>query len=260
MDSADRFWNAAPEEFKRGYVCEGEYYICLLCGKAVEHGIVYPDAGNFYEAEKYMRLHIEREHHSVFEYLIRLDKKLTGLTEHQNSLLRLFYKGKSDKEIQQVMGIGSASTIRNHRFALKEKERQSKVFLTLMELLKDKDKHAPTFIDVHKTATMADDRYNITLEEKEAILQKYFPREAGGRLTTFHLKEKQKLVVLREIAKRFTNERIYSEREVNAILQEVYDDHVTLRRYLIEYGFLDRKPDGSEYWLDNGSVNQIKKE
>jgi hypothetical protein len=29
----------------------------------------------------------------------------------------------------------------------------------------------------------------------------------------------------------------------------VYDDYVTVRRYLIEYGFLDRKDDGSQYWL-----------
>ncbi|HSR04836.1 MAG TPA: DUF2087 domain-containing protein [Proteiniclasticum sp.] len=27
----------------------------------------------------------------------------------------------------------------------------------------------------------------------------------------------------------------------------IYDDHVLLRRYLIEYGFLDRTPDGSIY-------------
>ncbi|MCD9021849.1 DUF2087 domain-containing protein [Cohnella silvisoli] len=249
MNVSEYFWNSSIDELKQGYILESDHYICLLCGKKSEIGIVYPDDGVYYEAEKFMRKHIEKTHYSVFDYLIGLDKKLTGLTEHQNSLLHLFHQGKSDSEIQKEMGIGSASTIRNHRFVLKEKERQSKVFLALMELLKDKDKHAPTIVNVHKTARMVDDRYNVTQDEVDKVLKKYFPDGTDGLLTTFTLKEKHKLVVLREIAKRFRNEQLYTEKEVNQILQTAYDDFVTLRRYMIEYGFLDRKPDGSQYWL-----------
>jgi hypothetical protein len=235
------------EELKRGYIQEGENYICLLCGKEMERGIIYPDEGILYEAKRYIRIHIEKVHQSVFEYLIQLDKKLTGLTDHQNNLLRLFYEGKTDGEVQKEMNIGSASTIRNHRFVLKEKERQSKVFLTIMELLKEKDTHTPTFINLHKTAKMVDDRYNVIQEANEKILNKYFLEGTKGPLKTFPLKEKQKLVVLREIAKQFQSEQIYNEKEINQILKDVYHDHVTLRRYLIEYGFLDRKSDGSQY-------------
>ncbi|MFZ7103251.1 MAG: DUF2087 domain-containing protein [Peptococcaceae bacterium] len=54
--------------------------------------------------------------------------------------------------------------------------------------------------------------------------------------------------VLREIADKLQGDRIYSEKEVNRILKSVNDDYVTVRRYLIEYGYLDRKPDGSQYW------------
>ncbi len=251
MDLSERFWNATLEQLKHGYIQEEDQIVCLLCGKSMERGIVYAEAGVFYEAEKYMRLHIANIHQSVFDYLIGLDKKVTGLTDHQNSLLRLFYQGKNDKEVQMEMKIGSTSTIRNHRFALKEKERQSKVFLAIMECLAEKDKHAPSFVDPHKTAKMVDERYNVTLEENEAILNKYFASGTEGPLKAFPRKEKQKLVVLREIAKRFNGEKIYKEKEVNAILQPVFADFVTLRRYLIEYGFLDRKPDGSQYWLKN---------
>nr|WP_249179029.1 DUF2087 domain-containing protein [Brevibacillus sp. NL20B1] len=243
------FWNASLEELKRGYILQDDHVVCLLCGKRLEKGVVYPADGVFYEAERYMRVHIEQAHQSVFDYLIRLDKKLTGLTDHQNRLLRLFYQGNSDADVQKELGIGSASTIRNHRFALKEKERQAKVFLTLMELLKERDKYAPTFIDVHHTARMVDDRYNVTLDEYDKLLKKYFPAGTDGSLKTFPSKEKHRLVVLREIAKRFQPERIYTEKEVNQILQAVYDDYVTVRRYLIDYGFLDRKDDGSQYWL-----------
>lgn len=249
MEIDELFWNASVEELKAGYIQNEDCYICLLCSKKIEKGIIYPHECVLYEAERYMRVHIEKEHKSVFHYLINLDKKLTSLTEHQKSLLQIFYQGKTDKEVQKEMGIGSSSTIRNHRFVLKEKERQAKVLLAILELLKEKDKYAPTFLEPHQTARMVDERYNVTEEENEEILKKYFPQGTDEPLKTFDMKQKEKLVVLREIVKRIDREQIYSEKQINEILKTVYDDYVTLRRYLIEYGFLDRKPDGSQYWL-----------
>lgn len=260
MNASDYFWNASMEELKHGFTQDEGGYICLLCGKRIAKGIVYPEDGVFYEAEKYMRIHIEQVHRSVFEHLIEMDKRLTGLSDHQKGLLRLFYQGKSDVEIQREMGIGSASTIRNHRFALKEKERQYKVFLVMMELLKEKDNSDRAEVKAHKTPRMADDRYKATPEENEAILDKFFPEGREGPLKTFAIKEKYKIVVLQEMAKRFQNNRIYNEKEVNQILKEVYeDDHVTIRRYLIEYGFLDRKADGSRYWIKSRDAGREEK-
>ncbi len=164
------FCNASLEELKSGYTQDEDHYICLLCGKQIEKGIIYPEDGIFYEAGRYIRVHIESAHQSVFEHLINLNKKMTGLSDHQSSLLQLFYQRRSDKEVQQELGIGSASTIRNHRSMLKEKERQVKVFLVMMELLKEKEKHAPAFVSVHKTATMMDDSFNVTQIESETKL------------------------------------------------------------------------------------------
>jgi len=248
-DISERFWNTSMAEFKCGYIEEKYRFICLLCGMEIEKGIVYAEQEVIYEAERYMRVHIEKVHHSVFEYLVNLDKKLTGLTDHQKALVQLFYQGKSDSEVQAAMKIGSLSTIRNHRFVLKEKERQAKVFLAIMELLKEKDKFAPAFISLHKTATMVDDRYNVTEEEEERILRKCFSEGINGPLKWLPAKEKHKIVVLRVIVCRFDRERSYEESEVNKILRAAYDDHVSLRRYLIDYGFLDRNAEGSKYWL-----------
>ncbi|WP_312473095.1 DUF2087 domain-containing protein [Neobacillus sp.] len=249
MELSEIFWNASIEELKRGYMDNSDSFICLLCGEIIEKGIVYPNDGILYEAERFMRVHINHTHHSVFAYLLELDKKLTGLTDHQNQLLRLFYQGKNDTEVQEEMGIGSASTIRHHRFSLKEKERQARTFLTIMELLKEKDKHAPAFVSIPKTARLLDERYNLTKEEQEEIVKKFFPEGLEGRVKKFPLKEKQKLVVLREIVNQLDRERTYDEQEINQILNFFYDDYVLIRRYLIEYGFLDRKPDGSQYWV-----------
>lgn len=251
MENNELFWNANIEQLKAGYIDEKEAFACLVCGTKVEKGIIYPYQSVLLEAERFMKLHLEQEHGSMFQYLIGLNKKLTGLTDHQNSLLRLFYEGKSDAEIQTELNIGSSSTIRNHRFVLKEKERQAKIFLTLMELLKEKDDHAPAFLPLHKNATMVDDRYNITKEEQEEVEKKFFLKGVNGPLVKFPKKEKQKLATLRVIIKRFEQEKTYSEKEINEVLKNVYADFVTLRRYLIEYGFLDRKDDGSEYWVKN---------
>ena len=49
---------------------------------------------------------------------------------------------------------------------------------------------------------------------------------------------------------RFDGRRIYTERQVNAVLMaaNTFGDHVTLRRELIDHRLLARKSDGSEYW------------
>lgn len=249
MDVSMDFWNASLEEIKRGFVEDANQYRCLLCGEQVEKGVIYPEGNVLYEAERFMRLHIENKHESVFHYLLNLDKKITGLTEHQTELLKHFYAGKSDKEVQEEMGIGSSSTIRHHRFVLKEKERQAKTMLAVMELLKEKDDYAPAFVAPHKHATMIDDRYAFTEKEQEKVLVKFFPKGLTGPLIKFPPKEKQRLIVLREIVNRLNMDKVYTEKELNVILNEVYEDYVLIRRYLVEYGFIDRKDDGSAYWV-----------
>jgi len=253
---------ASLEEIKRGYMEEGAAYTCVCCGYRTEAGIIYPEEGVLYEAARYMRVHIEKVHGSVFEYLLELDKSVTGLSDVQRGLLSQFYEGKKDAEVQKTLGIGSASTIRNHRFVLKEKERQAKIFLALMELLKSKDTQAPAEwvspVTRHEH-TIHRDSFDITEQDREKVLNKYFPEGTSGPLTTFHMQQKHKYIVLIEIAKRFETERKYSEKQVNELLKEVNDDYVEIRRYLIDYGLLEREPDGSQYWLGSHADQQSAK-
>jgi len=249
MSNSEIFWNASLEEMKLGYTEDQNRFTCLLCGEEIQKGVIYPHENILYDAERFIRLHIEQMHGSVFDYLLGLDKKLTGLTEHQTVLLRNFYAGKTDKEVQEEMGIGSSSTIRHHRFVLKEKERQAKTLLAIMELLKEKDQYASAFVAPHKHATMVDDRYDITTDEQKKVLDKYFLEGLTGPLNKFPPKEKQRLIVLRAIADRLDPKVIYTEQELNHILSSIYDDYVLIRRYLIEYALIDRKADGSAYWV-----------
>ena len=237
----DLFWNSSPEELMRGYLDSDREYICLICEKHFHKGVIYPDDDRLLEARLAVESHLAQEHGSMFDYLLGLDKKFTGLSEVHQQLLRSFHKGETDKDIAARQGI-SASTVRNHRFKLKERERQARIFLALMGLLDAE----PEFVTIHKGATMVDDRYAITLEEEQKLLDKYVKE---GRLTSFPTKQKRKLVVLRYFAKLFDPSLSYSEKEVNQIIKDVHDDYVTIRRYLIEYGFMERNRDGSDYHL-----------
>jgi hypothetical protein len=251
MDNKELFWNASLEELKRGYVFDisTEKYICILCGEEFQKGYIYPLENNFLDAEKAVEKHIEREHSSMFEFLLGMNKKYSGLTEHQKNLLNYFYKGYSDKEVVAELGGGNTSTIRNHRFTLREKEKQARIFLAIMELLKEKTGEKNRFINIHGPVPASDERYAITGQENEKILTTYFREGLEGPLSSFPVKEKKKVAILNHLIKKFDTGRRYSEKEVNEILKKVYDDYVSLRRYLIEYEFLDREKDGSYYWV-----------
>jgi hypothetical protein len=237
------------DDIKNGYTQTANSFKCLFCEKEFEKGLIYKHENQYYEASRYIQLHIETAHESVFEALIKMNKKATGLSEHQSELLRCFYNKLQDQQIQQKLKIGSISTVRNHRFAMKEKEKQAKLYLALAALIRDNENAPVKYIQPHETATMVDDRYKITENENAKILKKYFPEELNGCLSTFYIKEKYKLIVLRHISEKFEKNRQYTEKEVNEILKNIFDDYPVLRRYLIEYGFMDRKDDCSAYWM-----------
>lgn len=253
QEISDRFWRASLTDLKRGYVLEEDNhslgrFICLIDGMVCEKGVIYQEEGVFYEAERYMQHYIQQHHTSMFSYLVELDKKWTGMTEIQSGMVQSFYQGRSDTEIVAEVG-GSKSTIRNHRFALREKTKQAKVFLAIMELLEEQQNDPAPLVSVHRTATMVDERYAVTEKESQDILKQYFKEGLDGPLSEFPRKEKRKIVILRHLMNGFNPGTKYTEKEVNAVLKRSYGDYVTLRRYMIEYGFMDRLDDGSQYWV-----------
>lgn len=78
----------------------------------------------------------------------------------------------------------------------------------------------------------------------KSYMQDHVVKSHGSKFEYLvHLDKMQQLVCCFEI------NRFYTEKEVNVIIKEVDEDYVTLRRYLIDFGFMDRKIDGSQYWL-----------
>lgn len=249
----DLFYIANEEDRLKGFMEDGGMIKCLMCNHETEKGMIYPCGDLYMDASKAMEKHISEEHGSVFHHLVRLNKKTSGISEQQGKVLELFYEKMSDFDIQEELAIGSVSTVRNHRHILKEKEKQAKVFLTIMSLYSKVADTKQVKVKPHKSATMVDKRYDYTKSDAEKVLDKYFPDGLDGSLKTFHMKEKSKIIVLSHISKNFDLGRRYSQKEVDHILNGVYsDDYVLIRRYLIEYGFLDRTKDGKTYWVKDG--------
>lgn len=88
-------------------------------------------------------------------------------------------------------------------------------------------------------------------EDEARVLRTYL---RAGRLTRVPAQRAKKLVVLDRLAQEFDVGLRYSERQVNAILRRFHPDVASLRRYLVDEGFLDREP-GGDYWRAGGTVS-----
>jgi hypothetical protein len=94
------------------------------------------------------------------------------------------------------------------------------------------------------------EKFDITPEEEEKILRNVFSSLEPLKLKVISSKAKNKSVIFHKIAQQFEKDKKYTEMEINGILKQIYPaDFSTLRRSLIEMGYMERKSDGSEYWL-----------
>lgn len=114
-------------------------------------------------------------------------------------------------------------------------------------------------------AVISDDRWIDELdlpEEERKILRKY---TQNGKLTHLPSGQKNTGIVLQWLSTLFQPDVSYTEKEVNELLKSVYeDDFVSLRRDLIDFGYLRRERGGTKYWLapaeDGPSVQGYKGE
>lgn len=239
------------EDIKNGcsYDSITKQYQCMLCGTIFETGEIYQFGERYFEAFRAVRLHIEQEHGNILEHLLASDSKYNTITDKQKELLTMIGAGMSDQAIASKLGI-SASTVRHQKFSFREKAKQAKMYLAIydlaaMKVSSDKD----SIIPIHEGAKMVDARYITTKEESDKIIATVFESLSPLKLKIFSAKEKKKIVTLRKVVEQFEKGKIYTEKEVNQILTAIYDDFPTMRRYLIEYGFMDRTTDCAQYWV-----------
>lgn len=236
-------------DIARGYAQQEDGFLCLVCGQYFEQGRIYSMGDAFYDAQGAAKKHVQDVHGGMTDYLLRQD---AGLTEIQRRLLELVAAGMGDAQIAAELGIAQ-STVRNHRFKLREKERQARMFLALMSAMERQNAAPAGQPDAADAAEMPaadrsmDEIYGITEEKRRKTIDTCFDK-ATGELKQIPAREKKKIIVLTEIMKNFKPGQPYSEAEVNRVLRRIYEpDYVSLRRYLIEYGFMDRSDDCRVY-------------
>ncbi|MCL1793262.1 MAG: DUF2087 domain-containing protein [Oscillospiraceae bacterium] len=236
--------NASCENLKNGYflkenpIDKTKAYFCLFCNAKYEEGDIYEFGKRLVNAEKAMQLHIQKEHGDVFGNLLAEEKAKTGLTETQKEFLANYYSGMADKQIAERMGI-SESTVRYQRYSFREKAKQAKFIIALSELLEEKEK-----------ITVAP---AVETDENQKMLESLFESVSPLVLKTFDFgknKNKKRLFILETISKQFEKGKTYTDKETNAILKGIYSDFATIRRSLVDCGFMQRTNDCKKYWLN----------
>lgn len=80
---------------------------------------------------------------------------------------------------------------------------------------------------------------------EQAAVARHFV-DPDGRLRALPVREAKRRLVLEWVVERFEPGRRYSEREVNGMLQMLYDDVASLRRFLVDERLLARE--AGVYW------------
>lgn len=75
-------------------------------------------------------------------------------------------------------------------------------------------------------------------EYKKKIIESYFEY---NKLKSLPVQKKKRKIVLEKIAESFERNRIYTEKEVNLIIADFYDDFCTVRRDLVGFNLMERK-------------------
>lgn len=81
---------------------------------------------------------------------------------------------------------------------------------------------------------------------------------ANQRLTHIPRKQSKLIVVLEWLVTFFERDRIYTEREINEILQQRHEDYTGLRRDLVDMGYLRRDRSGSKYLFEGSFLKHLQ--
>lgn len=82
---------------------------------------------------------------------------------------------------------------------------------------------------------------NVYDSEREKVFHAFFEE---GRLKALPVKLKKRLMILGFFAGRFEEGRRYLEKEVNLLISQTFDDYCTIRRELVDWGFMSRDESG----------------
>lgn len=85
--------------------------------------------------------------------------------------------------------------------------------------------------------------------EINKITQRFL--DAEGRVAQLPVKLGKLKLVLEYLWSKFTLGATYTEKQANALLGQWSTlDYASVRREMVDHGYLHRKPDGTAYWVE----------
>jgi len=86
----------------------------------------------------------------------------------------------------------------------------------------------------------------------ERVMKTFTDEE--GRIIAFPKQEKKYMVLLKYVFLAFETGRTYTGVEVDEIIKRYHEDSASLRRSMIEYRWMERSKDGTQYWVKNAEL------
>lgn len=197
---------------------------------------------------KTLQTHLTEVHGGNLKALIHLESRYNTLTVKQQELLGAFATGIKDRDLAEQTGV-TAATIRHQKFTFREKAKQAKLYLATYQAVFAQENPHDRLLDLPQHPQDPDDRWVITEDEAAKVLQHYFDFDREPlRLIRWPKKQKAVIVILTRIIDEIPAHQQFTEPEINAYLKPIYFDYTMVRRFLIEYHFLQRTTDGTAYW------------
>lgn len=248
-------------EIEQGWHETDTAYVCNACGATFAKDQVFPEDDKFYPAATMIRRHLTTEHPHAVADLIQTDNKYNTLTAKQRDLLLSFAQGQKDAAIAEQMGV-AAATVRHQKFTFREKAKQAKLYLAIYEQVFSQPTTADQLVTLPDQKGQKDDRFAITTDEYEQLVAKYFTSTAPLKLARWPKHQKAILAILKRISQTIPATQHFTEQGLTAKLKPIYADYPLLRRYLVDYGFLNRTASGSDYWRqsDDKELHMNRKE
>lgn len=151
----------------------------------------------------------------------------------------LFEKAGYVEELSERLDL-SASTVSFH---LKKLEEAGLVIKTKKQYYSEFSVNEQVFNSTLKEIVGFENNEKKIQEERVElyrikIIDSFFD---DGRLIRIPSQQKKRMVILEWFASKFEYGKFYSEEEISEIIKKYYDDYCTIRRELVDYGYMDRE-------------------
>lgn len=166
---------------------------------------------------------------ATIEEQVRLLKAIADETRLR-ILGLLAEKNHSGRELADALAL-TAPTISHHMRRL--------IDAGVVTVQRDAQRHVYSLnAELLRSVRSSDQTGKIQNEDERAKTLRHFLKD--GKLVNIPASRKQRVFVLQYLLEQFDPGREYPEREVNDLLGSFNEDYATLRRELVDYGYLKR--------------------